>query len=61
MNIGDIVVYPPMGVGKISKNEVRNIGGKQEVFYEMKMNNGSTLLFPAEKISQYVRKLSTLS
>ena len=35
--IGDLVVYPAHGVGKIESIETRNIAGKKQEYYIMRI------------------------
>jgi len=46
-NIGDLVVYPAHGVGKIESIETRNIAGKKQDYYIMRiLDNGMKIMIP---------------
>ena len=45
--IGDLAVYPAHGVGKIESLETKNIGGKKQDFYIMRiLDNDMKILIP---------------
>ena len=45
--IGDLAVYPAQGVGVIEAIENREVGGKKQLFYVMKiMGNGMKIMIP---------------
>ncbi|MGV8074804.1 MAG: CarD family transcriptional regulator [Syntrophobacteraceae bacterium] len=46
-NIGDLAVYPAQGVGKIESIESKNIGGKRQDFYIMRiLDNDMKIMIP---------------
>ena len=45
--VGDLAVYPAQGVGVIEAIENREVGGKKQLFYVMKiMGNGMKIMIP---------------
>lgn len=45
--IGDLAVYPAHGVGKIESIETRNIAGKKQEYYIMRiLDNGMKIMIP---------------
>ncbi|MDD5100344.1 MAG: CarD family transcriptional regulator [Syntrophales bacterium] len=45
--VGDLAVYPAQGVGVIEAIENREVGGKKQLFYIMKiMGNGMKIMIP---------------
>ncbi len=59
--VGDKVIYPNQGVGIIETVCKKNIAGRQEVFYELKIaSNKSTVMIPVGNASHVgLRKLSS--
>ena len=47
--VGDLAVYPAQGVGVIEAIENREVGGKKQLFYVMKiMGNGMKIMIPMD-------------
>jgi CarD family transcriptional regulator len=47
--VGDLAVYPAQGVGVIEAIEPREVGGRRQLFYIMKiMGNGMRIMIPME-------------
>ena len=50
---GDLAVYPAHGVGVIESVEEKEISGKEQKFYIMRvMGNGMTIMIPTDNVDQ---------
>ncbi len=51
--VGDLAVYPAHGVGRIDSVESRDINGKKQDFYILKViESGMTIMIPTANVSQ---------
>lgn len=51
--VGDMAVYPAHGVGIIDKIETKNLSGKEQKFYILRlMSNGMKIMIPTDNIEQ---------
>ena len=51
--IGDMAVYPSHGVGVIDAVESRNLSGKVQKFYILRLlSNGMTIMIPTDNVEQ---------
>jgi CarD family transcriptional regulator len=51
--IGDMAVYPSHGVGIIDKIETKNLSGKEQKFYILRLlSNGMTIMIPTDNVEQ---------
>jgi CarD family transcriptional regulator len=51
--VGDMAVYPAHGVGVIDKIESKNISGKDQKFYILRLlSNGMKIMIPTDNIDQ---------
>ncbi|AEH45706.1 transcriptional regulator, CarD family [Thermodesulfatator indicus DSM 15286] len=52
-SVGDMAVYPAHGVGVIEAEEKKVIGGKEKIFYVMRiLDNDMTVLIPKDNIDR---------
>jgi CarD family transcriptional regulator len=50
---GDMAVYPSHGVGIIDKIETKNLTGKEQKFYILRLlSNGMTIMIPTDNVEQ---------
>ncbi len=51
--IGDMAVYPSHGVGVIDAIETKNLAGKEQTFYILRLlSNGMTIMIPTDNVEQ---------
>jgi len=51
--IGDMAVYPSHGVGVIDAIESKNLSGKEQKFYILRLlSNGMTIMIPTDNVEQ---------
>lgn len=51
--VGEKIVYPAHGVAEVERVETKNIGGKEQSFYVLKLlDSGMTLMVPTANVQQ---------
>ncbi|MCS7006038.1 MAG: hypothetical protein NZL88_00595 [Gaiellaceae bacterium] len=57
LKVGDVVAYPPHGIGHVAARETRTVLGREQEVVVLELANGLSVTLPLERAREQVRPL----